>query len=223
MKKSEQDLNSLPTAAGQIREATSGAENPETPEEDCVPLDHTDAISRVFMMFRYSYHNQYRKVFEVEEDLIIAKKFWRQQLRNYPAELIVRAAETLIRSEKFLPNIASLVEACEKGKELFGMPDDHSAYVEACMAPLPKSDHQWSHPAVYYAGKATDWYFLATEEEQNAFPRFQHHYSRICQRVLNGEELQIEVTQPLPKTTEKLLSKAELQRRIAELRKKYQL
>ncbi len=175
------------------------------------------------MMFKYSYHNQYNKAFAVDEDLIITKKYWREQLSAYPAELILRAGESLTSSDKFLPTIADMIDACEQGKELFGLPDEHAAYVEACLAPTPKSAYQWSHPAVYHAGKATGWYLLANQSEEVTYPLFRQHYKRLCQQVLKGEVLCVDAPPPLPQVTEKILSKSELKRRIAQMRKEYKL
>ena len=213
----------MPTAVGQIRESKPRTAQSGATDQDRASFDHTDAISKVFMMFKYSYHNQYNKAFAVDEDLIITKKYWREQLSAYPAELILRAGESLTSSDKFLPTIADMIDACEQGKELFGLPDEHAAYVEACRAPTPKSAYQWSHPAVYHAGKATGWYLLANQSEEVTYPLFRQHYKRLCQQVLKGEVLCVDAPPPLPQVTEKILSKSELKRRIAQMRKEYKL
>ncbi len=181
-------------------------------------FDHTDTITRLFMEFQFAYHNQYHKAFPTEQDLVIAKKFWLQSLRQYPVEVILQAGQRLVRSQTYLPTIASMIEACDKGAELFGLPDPRSAYIEACSAPSPKQSHKWSHPAVYFAGKAAGWFLLANQPEQTAFPVFDHHYTRLCRQVMQGKELEIDAPKPLPEKTETRLSRAEIKQRLQALR-----
>jgi 16S rRNA A1518/A1519 N6-dimethyltransferase RsmA/KsgA/DIM1 with predicted DNA glycosylase/AP lyase activity len=45
---------------------------------------------------------------------------------------------------------------------------------------------RWSHPAVYHAGAASDWFFLASSPEKTAFPVFERHYRRLCELVDAG-------------------------------------
>jgi hypothetical protein len=63
--------------------------------------------------------------------------------------------------------------------------------VEACRAPSPKSAQAWSHPAVYLAGRDSDWFFLANNTERNSWPVFKQHYDQYCARVLRGESLAV--------------------------------
>ena len=219
-------MSSSPTAVGQTESVPSGATACEADPAAAASdgrLDHTDAISKLFMQFQYAYHNQYHKAFPDEQDLIIAKKFWLQNLRAYPVEVILQAGASLIRHHPYLPSIATMIDACDRGGELFGLPDVRTAYVEACLAPAPKSTHPWSHAAVYFAGQASGWYLLANASEQTTFPLFEHHYTRLCRRVLRGEELEIAVPPPLPEKTETPLSKTELKRYLGQLRRQWQL
>lgn len=132
---------------------------------------------------------------------------------------IVQAAKTVIRQSEYLPSIAVILQACEKGYELFGLPTPREAYVEACQASSPKLDYNWSHPAVYLAGKAVGWFDLANEPESTMLPRFRYHYEQLCHQVINGEELRVQAHEPLPDKIERPLEKAEAQARIAKMRK----
>ena len=222
-KRLEQGSNNSLTEAGQTRISEPTATDYDSGAGSQAGMDHTDAITKLFIEFQFAYHNQYHKAFATEQDLIIAKKFWLQSLSAYPVEIILQAGERLIRSQQYLPTIAAMIEACEKGTELFGLPDVRSAYIEACTAPSPKTNQQWSHPAVYLAGKASDWYLLANESEQVALPVFEHHYTRLCRQVMRGEELSVDAPLPLPKKTEIRLSKKELKSRLGNLRKELKL
>lgn len=222
MKKLEQGSNNSPTEAGQTsrREPQSAS---YSGAEDSADLDHTEVITRLFAEFQFAYHNQYHKAFPHAEDLIIAKKFWLQSLADFPAQLIQQAGKSLIRNQQYLPTIAAMVQACEQGAELFGLPAARTAYLEACRAASPKHEQQWSHPAVYLAGRASDWYFLANESESVAFPVFEHHYTRLCREVMQGKELSMEAPKPLPEKIERQLESNELQSRIRQLKKELKL
>ena len=73
--------------------------------------------------------------------------------------------------------------------------------------------------AVYLAGKATGWFELANSPEAQIYPLFENHYRRLCQRVLAGEELVIEVPEALPEQASKKLSQKDNKARMAALRK----
>lgn len=182
--------------------------------------DHKDAISKMFAEFEFAYHNQFHKAFADAESLAIAKKYWLSSLENFTPVQIVRAAKQVIRSQEYLPSIAALVRACEQGLDLFGLPPVRQAYLEACGAPTPKREFNWSHEAVYHAGKASGWYLLANSAETTAFPVFDYNYGVLCQRVIAGETLHIELPTPLPEKIERKLDKAETKARFAKLREK---
>ena len=178
-----------------------------------------DAINQIFAEFEFAYHNQYHKAFSDAESLAIAKKYWLSSLENYLPTQIVKAAKKVIRSQDYLPSIATLVRACEEGFDLFDLPAPHSAYLEACSAPSPKREFSWSHPAVYLAGASAGWFTLANERESVAFPRFEYHYGQLCKRVMTGEDLHLPVTEALPEKPERTLTADERQAHIAQIRK----
>ena len=110
--------------------STAGVEESEAGfDSEAVP-DGVDAINQIFAEFEFAYHNQFHKAFADAESLAIAKKYWLSSLENYLPTQIVRAAKKVIRSQDYLPSIATLVRACEEGFDLFGLPAPHSAYFE---------------------------------------------------------------------------------------------
>ncbi len=181
-------------------------------------LDHVDAINQIFAEFEFAYHNQFHKAFSDAESQVIAKKYWLGSLEPYSPLQIVQAAKQVIRTQDYLPSIAALVKACERGFDLFGLPSPRQAYLEACAAPSPKRDYPWSHEAVYVAGKAAGWFLLANEPESLSFPVFEYHYSLTCHRVINGETLAMDPPTPLTDKIERPLSKNETKSRLAKLR-----
>lgn len=127
----------------------------------------------------------------------MAKRLWARLLVEYSPEVIMQAAEKTVKNSNWLPSVHHVIENCDIS-EILGMPSAHAAYVEACRAPSPKKTYQWSHPAIYYAGAATDWFFIANEVEAKVFPVFQRNYELLIQRIQNGEDLELAIPQALP-------------------------
>ena len=100
------------------------------------------------------------------------------------------------------------------------IPQAHQAYVEACRAPSPKAEHSWSHPAVYEAGRRSDWFFLATTPEQFAFPVFKRNYEDAIRESSNGQTFDLP-SLPESKSPEKsqAVTKSEGLKQIKGLKK----
>jgi hypothetical protein len=202
----EASSKTSPTAAGPAEGHTA-------------PSDaHIDALNEVFALFRINYHNQYYKAYSDGAVLGQIKKLWLESLQRFEPDTIRRGAREVIETSEYLPTLNKMMVACQGDPRKHGLKDPHSAYVEACQAPSPKTTFQWSHPAVYYAGRASDWYFLNSSTERTAFPVFAQHYKRLCERVINGETLTAPDTPALPEHTETPLSNEENLRRMQALR-----
>jgi hypothetical protein len=195
----------------------SGRENFDTPQ------DHIGAISQIFSQFQFAYHNQFHKAFPDAESLVIAKKYWLSSLQGFSPSVILAAGKKITHGQTFLPSLADLVSACETGDDLFGLPNLQEAYLEACSAPSPKCNFSWSHPAVYFAGKAASWFLLANESPAVAQPVFEYHYKLLCDRVRRGEALEVKVAVPLTDVVHQPLERAELRSRLAKLRRDLKL
>jgi len=180
-------------------------------------------LNEVFALLRINYHNQYYKAYSDNSVLAQIKKLWLESLVQYEPETILRGVRKVIEQSEYLPTLNRMIRACQGDPESFGLPDAHTAYIEACRAPSPKSSYSWSHPAVYHAGLASDWFFLSSNSEKVAFPIFERHYQRLCEKVMNGAELPAPNTPALPEVIETPLSKEENQQRLEALRKKLDL
>jgi hypothetical protein len=184
----------LPAAAGSLK-VTPG---PEIQEEDTRQKhERVDAVNQMFAEFELAYHNQFHKAWGTEGNLALAKKYWYSSLARFPAMVILKATRQVTTTQTFLPSLSTLVSACENSMSLFGLPSAREAYREACLAPQPKAEYQWSHPAVYLAGRACDWYTLASQTEDALFPLFEYHYKALCEKALNGQELTVPLMQAL--------------------------
>lgn len=172
----------------------------------------------MFELFRFNYHNQFLKAYPDLDTLIMAKRLWARLLGEYSAEVIMRAAEKTVKETSFLPNVHEVLQRCDVA-DCLGLPSAHAAYIEACRAPSPKKAFQWSHPIVYYAGLASDWFFLANSTEDTAFPVFKRNYELLLKRLQNGENIELEIPKAIPETISTPLSREEQRQRMAELKK----
>lgn len=223
MKHVDQSLSTLvPSQPGSPRELRGAG--PDTPDRQASSgRDHIDAINQVFAELALAYHNQFHKAYGQDGALNLAKKYWLGVLGEFPPEVILRAVRLVVRSSEYLPTLAAIVQACENAHELFGLPTTQAAYVEACCAAEPKAQQRWSHPAVFLAAQETGWHALASEPQAQIFPLFDYNYRQFCQRVMRGEELQVPVPRALPEKIPAPLTPEENLRRMAELRKRFQL
>jgi hypothetical protein len=206
----------IPTTAGPMDSNKSIAEKTAGNMPDKAQV--VNAINQMFAEFELVYHNQYAKAFPSEEKLSYAKKLWFSHLAEFSAAQILNAAKRATRESEFLPTVKGILKYCQADLSTLGLPDAHSAYMEACRAPSPKAGATWSHPAVFYAGRDSDWYFLANTIEQQAFPIFRTHYANYCQRVLDGEILNAPHLPELPAPKKSAHKPVDVEAVIAEMK-----
>jgi hypothetical protein len=163
------------------------------------------AVNQMFAELEVVYHNQFRNAFPSPEKLHYAKKLWFSNLSHLSPETIIQATHQAIRSSDFLPTVHGILKFCD-ALDSHGLPSARNAYIEACNASKPRRDHSWSHPAVYFAGQDSDWFFLESSNEQKAFPVFKSHYDKLCERVRSGEQLTVEPTPALPSSVNRRLN-----------------
>lgn len=179
-----------------------------------------DAIDQMFAEFQLVYHNQFSKAFPTSEKRQYAKRVWFSHLNDQQPGAILKAAHRAIKESEFLPTVKGILKYCH---ESYGLPNAHTAYLEACRASSPKSAFNWSHPAVYFAGRESDWYFLAGSSEKQAFPVFKRNYELVCERVIAGEDLSVALPKAIPETINTPLSNDERKQRMQTLRQELNL
>ena len=170
------------------------------------------------MLFRVNYHNQYYAAYSDTSTLNTAKKLWLETLSSFSDEQILKAAKRCIEASEYLPTLHKMLQFCHEQFSELGLPSTRDAFVEACQAATPKSAQAWSHPAVYLAGRDTDWFFLANNTERMTLPVFEEHYQQYCKRVVAGETLTIPSPESLPKEKQEPLSKEQQQENLQKLR-----
>ena len=188
----KQDVAALAQDIAQRTEAlATTSPTPAGPTEAVEPPDAQliEAINQVFALFRLNYHNQYYAAWSDAEQVKQVKRLWLEALEPYPTAVILRAAQHAIEHSDYLPTLNRMIEACRLCLSDLGLPSPYDAYREACLAPSPKTDAAWSHPAVYLAGRDSDWFFLANEPEAKTWNVYREHYERWVSRAARGEQL----------------------------------
>ena len=180
---------------------------------------HVDAINQVFALFRLNYHNQYYAAFPDGEQLGQIKKLWLESLADFSVEQILLGAKHAIENSEYLPTLHRMLDCCRDAITSLGLPSAADAYREACLAAAPRSAQAWSHPAVYLAGRDSDWFFLANNQESVTWPVYRRHYEAYCGRVLRGEVLEVPEPAAIERDAPEPLSTKEQLRELARLRK----
>lgn len=165
-----------------------------------------------------NYHNQYYSAWGNDEQLAQIKKLWLGSLAAFSSEQVLRGARRCVEHSEYLPTLNKMLEYCRQELGAIGLIDAHAAFIEACQAGSPKSAQAWSHPAVYLAGCASDWFFLANNPERMTFPVYQRHYNNFCDRVLAGETFEIETPKAIPEHSAAPLSRDEQIEMLRQLR-----
>ncbi|MBE0483901.1 MAG: hypothetical protein IBX52_10430 [Bacterioplanes sp.] len=201
----------------QLKQVSSDSKTPAGEQPNAEPsVEQKEAINQIFELFRFNYHNQFLKAFPDYDTMIMAKRLWARLLADYTGNDIMRAAERAVKDSSFLPSVHDVVARCDLNDEL-GIPSSHSAYIEACRATSPKKEFTWSHPIVYYAGRATDWFFIANQPEEKVYPVFKRNYDILIKRLQQGETLTLALPKAIPEHIETPLDRAQQRQRLAQL------
>ena len=178
---------------------------------------HIEAINQSFALLRINYHNQYFSAFGDVDALNAAKRLWLEVLKAQPASAILQATHQHVGQSDYLPTISQISRRCDEiGQNT--IPDVRSAYMEACRSTTPRCNYPWSHPAVYYAGKKADWFFLSNNPERTTYPVFKKVYEALCQQLASGDTLPEITPLALPDKEGVTLSKEENTARLAAMR-----
>tara|TARA_B100002019_G_scaffold286848_1_gene297935 strand:- start:2645 stop:3295 length:651 start_codon:yes stop_codon:yes gene_type:complete len=179
---------------------------------------HIEAINHLFTELELAYHNQFHKAFPDNKSLTMAKQLWLRLLIDYSPEEISKATRLTICDNTFLPTPNNIRDYCEKIIKS-AIPDVKTAYKEACLSYEPRSSYKWSHPIVYHAGKATDWFFLNNQTEAATFPVFERNYEILLNRIRNGDKLEIPINLGLKEENLNTVDKDKLKEKLSKLRK----
>ena len=172
--------------------------------------DFINAIDALFLKLELAYHYQFYKVFGTDEKLKEGKKLWAVSLKDKNPEVILKAVETVISSQSYLPTLTDLIKACNEIDEIDGLPSAEEAYIEARKSYEPRKEFNWSNPIVYYAGKKIGWSSLNEKDSKENFNNFRKVFNFLKAEALNGKKFEINKTKDAKKLkplNKKLLDK----------------
>ncbi|KAA0874972.1 replication protein P [Nitrincola tapanii] len=152
----------------------------------------------IFARFMAIYGHKFKSCFETQDELRLAKREWALSLEGFSEAELVSAVNRCKDSLAWMPSIAEFLALLREQRGELGLPSAHQAYREACLHAEHPSQHRWSHPIVYLAGKETGWFELRGEDEAQVFPQFDYVYQLLVQRVQQGEEIEMPLPKALP-------------------------
>lgn len=152
----------------------------------------------IFARFMAIYGHKFKSCFETQDEIRIAKREWALSLGGYTEKELVAAIDYCKENSAWMPTISEFIKVLRNLTGDFGLPIAKYAYEEACNFSESASHHEWTHPAVYHAGKATGWFRLRTEDAVDVYPDFRYNYDVICRRIRSGERLDNPVPVALP-------------------------
>ena len=149
------------------------------------------SIESLFLKLELAYHYQFYKVFGTDDKLKEGKKLWAISLRNEVPEVLLEAAENVIRSQSYLPTLTDIMKACSDINKMDGFPTVEEAYIEARKSYQPRAEINWSHPIVYFAGKKVGWNNLNEKESNENFNAFKKIFNALKNEAFNGKKFEI--------------------------------
>lgn len=204
--------------------ANQAPEQPKTPD----PNDQQTAaiVNKIFQLLQVAFP-AWKTSFPDAESVSTAKKVWIKAFAENGIGTLEQVGHGMRKARAsespFWPSVGQFIAWCTPDDEDLGLPHARKAYHEACHFYRTK---QVSHPAVYAALQETGAWELAHLTERESWPLFESVYAVVVRRVLNGEDLAVEVPKPLPSpetiplTPEQIAEGKERGRKvIAEMRK----
>lgn len=125
---------------------------------------------------------------------------WADVLQNLNRQRINYGFERVKNNAaKYPPDALEFKKLCEPKPEDFGIPDERTAYIEACHK-IGEKNYQWSHVCVQAAATNTGYFLLKCSTEVKSSKVFKDVYETVLRRYFDGEE----IIKPMPKWLEKM-------------------
>lgn len=142
---------------------------------------------------------------------------WVRGLADLKPEQIETGFINFLRSpEKYL-DLKSFRALC-LNLEQYGLPDAHRAYMEAAMHCHEHRFYNWSHIAVYKTLLDVGIAVMREFTEERAKPLFAARYKIICDMVIRGEDLNVELPKAIPSKVPNFLTPEENHARMVKMR-----
>lgn len=180
----------IKTANQLVHAAARQMANQTVNEERAAPnLDqHTrEIVNKIFSSIKGAYPSSFKHAFPDDETLAIAKTTWVKALMDSgisDMNAIKRGvAKARQRNSPFFPSCGEFIELCKAECSDLGMPSASEAWLEVCNNSHRVTDHQWSHPGVYEAGRRK-WFEIRAGDYKKS--DFVARYNEIMNQVAQG-------------------------------------
>ncbi|WP_244894282.1 replication protein P [Neptunomonas antarctica] len=156
---------------------------------DTIGIETKAMVNMIFARFMAIYGHKFKSSFETQDEIRIAKREWALSLASFTEMQLVSAVDRCKETLAWMPTISEFLKILETIGAGDGIPGVRQAYMEACRYADHPTQHAWSHPVVYHAGREASWFRLRSEEERAVYPVFSYHYEMVVRRFRQGELL----------------------------------
>jgi len=156
-----------------------------------ISVETKQLVNAIFARFMAIYGHKFKSTFESEDEIRIAKREWALSVAAYSESELVQAVTYCKENFAWAPSISEFLDVLRKFTSELGVPAVRSAYKEACMHADHPLEHEWSHPIVYWSGRAVGWFELRNLTEDETFKLFEYQYQLNVRRVRQGESLEV--------------------------------
>lgn len=163
--------------------------DPSKKAADPISVETKAMVNLIFARFMAIYGHKFKSCFETQDEIRIAKREWALSIVAFSEMQLVAAVDRCKETLAWMPTISEFLKVLETIGAGDGVPGVRQSYMEACRYADHPTQHHWSHPVVYHAGRAADWFRLRSEEERVVFPIFSYHYEMVVRRFRQGELL----------------------------------
>lgn len=148
-------------------------------------------VDMIFDILTVGKGGKFNHSFQTPALLSATKAVWEEALFDHGVtmEQAKMACKLAIERPGFGPDLADFLALCKPTPDSMGLPDENSAYEEACRNSHPSTEHRWTHEAVRHAAREVGSYELQTLNRDKSFPLFKAAYKKICEALARGEPL----------------------------------
>lgn len=169
----------------------------EAPHQRELTVETKAHVNMIFARFMAIYGHKFKSCFETENEIRLAKREWALSLDGYTEAELVAAVNRCKETLAWMPTVSEFLAILRDLQGDWGLPGALAAYHEACYHAADPTQHSWSHPAVYLAGREVGWFRLRSEESDVVQPLFNYTYEQLCRRVRRGERLETPVVKAI--------------------------
>ncbi|MDN3650628.1 replication protein P [Reinekea marina] len=155
-------------------------------------------INMIFARFHHIYTHRFESAYGDETTLNQAKREWAMSLAGMTEVQLEFALERCKREHAWPPTIAEFLKLLQPTPESLGLPSLDQAYLEASVNAHHPQAHRWSHVCVQLAAQQVSYHALRSEAERITKPVFKNAYEKLCQRLFNGETVELPRANTLP-------------------------